>query len=88
MVLRHSKIAVINIACQEADTASLTEARHAIGQARDTREEACTDDDVGGIFAYVRVRLANYSAGSFSKQASQMRRCRPPMPRTLLLGEE
>lgn len=46
MVLGHSEIAVINVACQEADTASVTEARHAIGRTRDTLEEACTDDDL------------------------------------------
>lgn len=67
MVLRHSEIAVINVACQEADTASVTEARHAIGRARDTPEEAYTDDDLGGIFACGGVRLANYSAGVFLK---------------------
>ncbi|HEY6310701.1 MAG TPA: hypothetical protein VIY52_07825 [Streptosporangiaceae bacterium] len=51
------------LACQEADAASATEAQHAIGRARDARDEANTDDDLGGIFACGSVRLANYSAG-------------------------
>jgi hypothetical protein len=55
------------LACQEADAASATEVQHAIGRARDAREEARTDDDLGGIFVCGGVRLANYSAGVYLK---------------------
>jgi hypothetical protein len=59
----------ILLACQEADAAAAPDARNAINRARQAREDAAVDDDLGGIFSCGDVRLANYAASTYLKTA-------------------